>query len=69
MSERIRGADDPAAIEEGARLLRDGGLVAFPTETVYGLGANVFDARTSAVLRGWTIRASSVSPSSSGPVP
>ena len=30
---------DPAAIEEAARLLRSGGLVAFPTETVYGHGA------------------------------
>ncbi len=27
-------------IELAARILRDGGLVAFPTETVYGLGAN-----------------------------
>lgn len=26
-----------------ARSLREGGLVAFPTETVYGLGANAFD--------------------------
>ncbi len=27
-------------LEKAARILRDGGLVAFPTETVYGLGAN-----------------------------
>ena len=27
-------------IEKAARIIRDGGLVAFPTETVYGLGAN-----------------------------
>jgi L-threonylcarbamoyladenylate synthase len=33
-------AADPAAIERAARLLREGGLVAFPTETVYGLGAD-----------------------------
>ncbi len=26
-----------------ARVLRDGGLIAFPTETVYGLGANALD--------------------------
>ena len=25
------------------KILKDGGLVAFPTETVYGLGANAFD--------------------------
>ena len=28
---------------EAARLLRDGGMVAMPTETVYGLAANAFD--------------------------
>ena len=28
---------------EGAEILRSGGLVAFPTETVYGLGANALD--------------------------
>jgi len=31
-------------IEQGARILREGGLVVFPTETVYGLGANALDA-------------------------
>ncbi len=31
---------DPAAIDEAARVLREGGLVAFATETVYGLGAD-----------------------------
>ncbi len=30
----------PDAIAEAARVLRAGGLVAFPTETVYGLGAD-----------------------------
>jgi L-threonylcarbamoyladenylate synthase len=34
--------DDPA-IAEAAQVLRAGGLVAFPTETVYGLGANALD--------------------------
>lgn len=34
---------DPAAIREAAAALRRGGLVAFPTETVYGLGANLQD--------------------------
>ncbi len=31
------------ALDEASRLLRAGGLVAFPTETVYGLGANALD--------------------------
>lgn len=31
-------------IEEVGRTIREGGLVAFPTETVYGLGANALDS-------------------------
>ncbi|MDH3300132.1 MAG: Sua5/YciO/YrdC/YwlC family protein, partial [Acidimicrobiia bacterium] len=31
-------------IEKAARILADGGLVAFPTETVYGLGADATSA-------------------------
>jgi L-threonylcarbamoyladenylate synthase len=33
-------APAPAALEEAAAIIRAGGLVAFPTETVYGLGAD-----------------------------
>ncbi|NGM14875.1 L-threonylcarbamoyladenylate synthase [Verrucosispora sp. WMMA2044] len=33
---------------EASAVLRTGGLVAFPTETVYGLGANALDARAAA---------------------
>ena len=35
----------PADVRVAAEILRVGGLVAFPTETVYGLGANALDAR------------------------
>lgn len=35
---------DPAALRQAAALLRAGELVAFPTETVYGLGADGLDA-------------------------
>jgi len=51
-TERLR--DDDAGVARAAALLRDGGLVAFGTETVYGLGADatsnaavaaVFDAK------------------------
>jgi len=46
---RIRkpGADTYA---EAARVLRAGGLVAFPTETVYGLGADATDDRAVAAI-------------------
>jgi L-threonylcarbamoyladenylate synthase len=37
---RIADASDSGAIKEAARIIREGGLVAFPTETVYGLGAD-----------------------------
>ena len=36
---------DAAGIAEAARLLQDGGLVAFGTETVYGLGADATQAK------------------------
>lgn len=42
----MRVVDDAsrrAALAKGAELLRAGRLVAFPTETVYGLGANALD--------------------------
>jgi L-threonylcarbamoyladenylate synthase len=45
----IRDGRLPAAIEEAAGVLRAGGLVAFPTETVYGLGA---DAASDAAVAG-----------------
>lgn len=32
-------------LAEAARVLREGGVAAFPTETVYGLGANALDAK------------------------
>ena len=34
---------DPAAVEQAAALIAAGELVAFPTETVYGLGARADD--------------------------
>ena len=37
-----------AALQEGARLLQAGEVVAFPTETVYGLGANAWDGQACA---------------------
>jgi L-threonylcarbamoyladenylate synthase len=36
---------DEAGLAQAAAILRRGGLVAFPTETVYGLGADATDAR------------------------
>lgn len=38
-----RERPEPEAIEEAAQALRDGKLVVFPTETVYGLGAHALD--------------------------
>ncbi|HTQ95453.1 MAG TPA: L-threonylcarbamoyladenylate synthase [Candidatus Acidoferrum sp.] len=34
----------PEDIQKAAEMIRSGGLVVFPTETVYGLGANALDA-------------------------
>ena len=40
----------PGEIEEAARALRTGRLVAFPTETVYGLGAVATNDRAVAAI-------------------
>ena len=37
---RVERVPDPRLIEEAAAIVREGGLVAFPTETVYGLAAD-----------------------------
>jgi L-threonylcarbamoyladenylate synthase len=41
---RLQAPEAADALERAAAILRAGGLVAFPTETVYGLGANALDA-------------------------
>ena len=40
----LDSAEAQDALERGAQILRAGGSVALPTETVYGLGANALDA-------------------------
>jgi L-threonylcarbamoyladenylate synthase len=40
----LDGEESTSAIEQAARILREAGTVALPTETVYGLGANALDA-------------------------
>ena len=49
-----QGGDDSSAISYAASLLRGGGVVAFPTETVYGLGADA--ANEQAVHRIFSIK-------------
>jgi L-threonylcarbamoyladenylate synthase len=44
MKALVLPADSQDAIAQAARLLTAGGLVAFPTDTVYGVGAHPFDA-------------------------
>lgn len=41
---------DNRIFADGGKILRDGGLVAFPTETVYGLGANALDCDAAAKI-------------------
>jgi L-threonylcarbamoyladenylate synthase len=38
----ILSADDPLSLDQAVQALRRGGLVAFPTDTVYGVGAHIF---------------------------
>jgi len=48
MSTNSTALQSSAVINEAVQTLRDGGLVAFPTETVYGLGA---DARNASAIQ------------------
>jgi len=50
----VQRSPSPAEIDHAATLLRAGRLVAFPTETVYGLGANALDAN--AVARIYAVK-------------
>jgi L-threonylcarbamoyladenylate synthase len=43
METKILSINDPSALAQAIDILTSGGLVAFPTDTVYGLGALVFD--------------------------
>ena len=42
--EDMRSGISEEGIRLGGEILKQGGLVAFPTETVYGLGGNALDA-------------------------
>jgi len=48
------GIDDDTQLEEACTLLRNSGVVAFPTDTVYGLGADVFNEE--AVKKVFTVK-------------
>ena len=41
---KMTTANNEQALQKAGQILKNGGLVAFPTETVYGLGANGLDA-------------------------
>ena len=43
MHTRILNSHDPDALPAALKILADGGLVAFPTDTVYGLAAGLFN--------------------------
>jgi L-threonylcarbamoyladenylate synthase len=45
MKTEILSAQDPHRLVDALEILISGGLVAFPTDTVYGVGALVFDAK------------------------
>mgnify|MGYP000017336276 FL=1 len=46
----VLDAHDPASLDRAAAILREGGLVAVPTETVYGLAADASNASAVAAL-------------------
>jgi L-threonylcarbamoyladenylate synthase len=50
MDTRTLPAAEPRSLAQAVEILRAGGLVAFPTDTVYGLGARAWDAAAVAQL-------------------
>ena len=50
MNTIIEKSSEPCSIEKAGEILKKGGLVAFPTETVYGLGANALDEKAAAKI-------------------
>ena len=46
----LRMADNDAGLEAAAAAIRGGGLVGYPTDTLYGLGADVHDPRAVAAV-------------------
>ena len=47
---RVLSADHPEALRLAAEIIRTGGLVAFPTETVYGLGCDALNPEAAAKI-------------------
>lgn len=47
---RLVSTDSPGWVQEGAAVLLGGGLVAFPTDTVYGVGARVMNGEAVAKI-------------------
>ncbi len=45
MQSKLLNADQTGAIEEAARLLKSGHLITFPTDTLYGVGADILNAQ------------------------
>jgi L-threonylcarbamoyladenylate synthase len=50
MKTKILSCEDPSSIEMALKILESGGLVAFPTDTVYGLAAPVNNPKSIARL-------------------
>lgn len=56
MQTRVISADRPGALAQAVAVLRAGGLVAFPTDTVYGVGAHAYQPAAVARLYAAKVR-------------
>ncbi|MFO7951312.1 MAG: L-threonylcarbamoyladenylate synthase [Bacillota bacterium] len=54
ISKKVKGTlllgDDYRSLQAATKIINHGGLVAFPTETVYGLGASALDSRAISLI-------------------
>ena len=46
MKTEILSAKEPRALQLAVEMIHQGGMVAFPTDTVYGLGASAFNPQS-----------------------
>jgi L-threonylcarbamoyladenylate synthase len=51
---KVEPSEHPECLQKAAQVIRDGGVVAFPTESFYGLAVNILDA--TAIQRLFTLK-------------
>lgn len=51
MMDQTCAVNDPTAVRRAADIIQSGGVIVYPTETLYGIGANALDSRAAKRVR------------------